>query len=99
MIAFENVSADIAEMIDEKKIAGACAAVAHRGRKIFSFYCGYANIEKEIPIDAESVFRIASMTKPVTAAAVLLCREKGLLALEDRVSKYLPEYGELYLMQ
>lgn len=52
---------------------------------------GWANVEKKIPADAESVYRIASVTKPFVATALMLLVERGVLALDDPVEQYFPE--------
>lgn len=56
---------------------------------------GWANIEQQIPADAESVYRIASVTKPFTAAVMMILIEQGLLALDDPVERFLPEIRNL----
>ena len=99
MDAFEKVQRDISGAVAAKKVAGACAAISYKGKNLFEYCCGFANLEKHTKIAPDSVFRLASMTKPVTAAAVLLCREKGLLDLTDKVSKFIPVYDDLFLAE
>ncbi len=66
--------------------------VAERGKVLFSGGYGFADFEAGFPNTTETPFRIASITKPFTALCVLQLRERGLLDLDDPVSKYLPEY-------
>lgn len=94
---FTEVIGNLSRMIEEKKIAGACAAVYHRGERVLETYQGFADLENGYPITPDSAFRLASMTKPVTAVAALLCREKGLLSLNDPVGRYLPGFRESFL--
>jgi CubicO group peptidase (beta-lactamase class C family) len=61
------------------------------GKLIYVDAEGLANIEKKIPVDAHSMFRIASMTKNFTAIAILKLRDEGKLKLDDPVSLYIPE--------
>jgi CubicO group peptidase (beta-lactamase class C family) len=62
------------------------------GQLLHTGAVGFANLEKKIPADARSVFRIASMTKSFTALAILQLRDAGQLSLEDPVEKHLPEF-------
>lgn len=97
MYDFKEVEENLTRMVREGKIAGASAAVYLAGSPVFEVSCGYADLEKKIALSPKSVFRLASMTKPVTAAAVLICRERGWLALEDPVSRYLPAFQDTFL--
>lgn len=62
------------------------------GQLLHTGSVGFAQLEKKIPADAHSVFRIASMTKSFTALAILKLRDAGRLSLEDPVEKHLPEF-------
>lgn len=75
--------------------AGAVCGVFLDGRPVFTYVSGYADVEKKIPLKENAVFRLASMTKPVTAAAALLCEDRGLLHIEDKVSRYLPAFSHM----
>ncbi len=66
--------------------------VAERGRVIFSGGYGFADAETRLPNTAETTFKIASLTKPFTAVAVMQLAERGLLSLDDPVSAFIPEY-------
>lgn len=72
------------------RVKGASALVLHRGREIYYGVFGEADAEKGIPMQRDTIIRLYSMTKPVTAAAVMLLAERGELDLWDPVSKYLP---------
>lgn len=65
--------------------------VAEKGRVIYARSVGFADMKTRRPLSGKSVFNIASISKQFTAAAVMLCAERGLLRLDDRLSKYLPE--------
>lgn len=81
--------------VAEKKIAGAVAAVARKGKLAYLEPVGVQNLETRAPMTERSLFRIYSMTKPVTAAAVMMLHEAGRFSLTDPVSKYLPEFKEV----
>lgn len=65
--------------------------VAEKGRIIYKKSVGYSDFKTRRPLTDRSVFNLASISKQFTAAAVLLCRERGLLSLDDSLSKYFPE--------
>ena len=69
----------------EHKPPGAALAVAYHGRLVYARGFGHANLEKREPVRPASLFRIASVSKPFTAAAVLHLVEQGRLRLDDRV--------------
>lgn len=84
--------------VTEKKIAGAVAAVARRGRLAYLESVGVQDLESGTPMTERSVFRIYSMSKAVTAAAVMMLWEQGRFRLDDPVSKYLPEFRDVTVL-
>lgn len=72
------------------RVKGASALVLHGGRETYFGAFGEADAERGIPMRRDTIIRLYSMTKPVTAAAVMLLAERGELDLWDPVSKYLP---------
>jgi len=89
-----NITALMQKHVDEKKIAGAVAVVARRGKIAYLQSVGKQNIEADIDMDTNTIFRIASMTKPITSVAVLMLYDDGLIQLDDPVSKYIPEFSK-----
>ena len=79
--------------IAENKIPGAAALVAKDGKIIYEVAYGYQDIENKTPLDINSIFRMASMTKPITSVAIMQLCEKGKLRLTDPVSKYIPSFA------
>lgn len=71
--------------------AGGQVLVTHKGKTIFEKCYGYANIELKVPMSPESVFHVASVTKPFTAMCILILHERGLLNVYDDVRKYIPD--------
>ena len=65
--------------------------VARQGEVLLSQGCQWANWELEVPNTAVTKFRIASITKPFTALAILMLQERGLLDVQDSVCKYLEQ--------
>lgn len=78
--------------VEAKEISGAVTLVARRGRVVEYEAVGQADIEAKRPMTKETLFRLASSSKPVTAVAVLMLMEEGRLKLTDPVSKYIPEF-------
>src|ERR1700692_569945 len=81
--------------VDAEVIPGAVALVMRAGRLAFSEPFGCADRTSHRPMRLDSVFRIASMTKPVTVVAALMLLEQGKLLLTDPVSRYLPELRDV----
>ncbi|MEO5716212.1 MAG: serine hydrolase domain-containing protein [Luteolibacter sp.] len=88
----ELVSGSMKEFIADHQISGAVTLVAD-GEKILHLSAdGMADIEAGKPMATDAVFWIASMTKPITATAVMMMVEEGKISVDDPVSKYLPEF-------
>ena len=90
-----EATALLTQFVAEKKIAGAVAAVARRGKLGYLEAVGVQDLETRAPMTERSLFRIYSMTKPVTAVAVMMLFEAGRFSLADPVSKYLPEFKDV----
>ena len=86
------VGAALQTFVDQKQLAGAVALVWSGGRLVCHDAIGLADLESGRPMAKDSLFWIASMTKPITALGVLMLVEEGKLALEDPVEKHLPEF-------
>lgn len=82
-------------MESQGEIAGAVTLVAMRDRVVQIEATGNANIAKGEPMKDDSLFWIASMTKPVTATAILMLQDEAKLSVDDPVAKYVPELGDL----
>jgi CubicO group peptidase (beta-lactamase class C family) len=91
----DDATALLKFFVEEQRVAGAVAAVARRGRLAYLQAAGYADLQSKTPMTEASLFRIYSMTKPVTAVAALMLLEEGRFALADPVARYLPEFGKV----
>src|SRR5688572_2602743 len=78
--------------VAEQKIAGAVAAVARRGQIGYLEAVGVQDLQTRVPMTERSLFRIYSMTRPVTAVAVMMLHEEGRFALDDPVARFIPEF-------
>src|SRR5262245_52280584 len=79
-------------LVAEKKIAGAVAAVARHGKLAYLESAGVQDLETRAPMTERSLFRIYSMSKPVTAVAAMMLHERGRFELSDPVAKFIPEF-------
>lgn len=73
-------------------IAGSVTLVARKGRLVYLEAQGLMDLESKKPMRTDSIFRLASMTKPITSLAVMMLHEEGRFLLNDPVSKFLPEF-------
>ena len=78
--------------IAAKDLTGAVTLVARRSKVVQFAAFGTTDLESNAPMRTDTLFRLASMTKPVTAVAILMLMEEGKLILSDPVSKYIPEF-------
>jgi CubicO group peptidase (beta-lactamase class C family) len=90
-----GVGAALQEQIDRHEIAGAVTMVVSKDRVLHLETTGLADMAAHKPMQADTVFWIASMTKPITATAVLMLQDEGKLDVHDPVAKYLPEFANL----
>lgn len=80
--------------INGDEIKGVSLCVIHKGDTVYFRQFGMADVARNIPMTKDSIFRCYSMTKPVTAAAVMSAVEKGLISLSDTVDMYLPGFRD-----
>ncbi len=93
----EKVLTTLHKDLENANIAGASVIVAQSGEILLDEQVGYSNILTKAPLKPNSIFRLASMTKPVTAIAFLIGIEKGWFSPNDKVSQHFPEYANLYV--
>lgn len=91
-VRLEAATELLEQFVAGRKIAGAVAGVARQGRLAYLRAIGVQDFETRAPMTERSIFRIYSMTKPVTAVAAMMLHEEGRFQLSDQVSKYLPEF-------
>src|ERR1039458_1762200 len=93
--SFAAVSNAMQECIAKQEMAGVVTLIATRDKALNLQAAGWADIAAKAPMRAETICWIASMTKPITATAVLMLQDEGKLSVDDPVAKYLPELGDL----
>jgi len=87
-----RIDAAVDKALAEQRIVGATVLVAHDGRLAYSRHAGLADREAGRPVADDTIFRLASLTKPMVTAAALALVEAGVIALEDPVTRWLPDF-------
>jgi len=89
----DGVDAGLQALIDKGELAGAVTLVARHGRVARRSVLGFDSLEKKTKLKTDTVFRIFSMTKPVTAVAMMILHDKGLWKPDDPVGKFIPAFN------
>src|SRR6201988_1273288 len=90
--------ASIREAIDAGLLAGAVTLLWRSGEVLQVNELGHRDVDPNLPMQRDTIFRIASMTKPVTVAAAMTVVDEGKLALTDPVAKWLPELSDMRVL-
>ena len=90
----KNIDKHFNRYVDEGRLSGYAVAVARHGKVAHFGMYGHKDSETSAPITDDTMYRIYSMTKPVTSIALMMLVERGLLQLTDPVSKFIPPFGE-----
>jgi CubicO group peptidase (beta-lactamase class C family) len=97
-VNLDGNQASIREAIDAGLLAGAVTMVWQAGKVLQVNELGHRDVHAGLPMQRDTIFRIASMSKPVTVAAAMSMIEDGLLALTDPVTRWLPELADVRVM-
>ncbi len=92
--ALAQVTANLQAHVDAGHIAGVVAAVLKDGKLVYHEALGQRDIATASPMPEDALFRIYSMTRPVTSLAAMILWEEGYFKLDDPISKYLPEFAQ-----
>lgn len=85
--------------IDQKQYSGLVSMVARKGSVVHLKAFGNMSVDNDTPIQTDTLFRIYSMTKPITAVAAMILYEEGKFHLNEPVSKYLPEFADVKVLK
>jgi CubicO group peptidase (beta-lactamase class C family) len=94
----KRVSAGMQRYIDQGQVAGTVSLISRRGQIAFLDAQGHMDREAKTPMRTDSIFRLASMTKPIASVALMMLFEEGRFLLNDPVSKYLPEFKDMKVL-
>ncbi len=92
-----QVNKNVLPFVERGALAGAVMLVADRDKTLTVETAGYSDVAGKVPIAANGLFWIASMSKPVTGTALMVVVDEGKVQLDDPVEKYLPEFRGLWL--
>lgn len=93
--AVAQLRADLDKAVAAREIPGATVVIMRGDRVLADVTTGWADIEKKRPLRRDAIFRLYSMSKPITSVAIMMLAEQGKLRLDDPVSKYLPELANV----
>lgn len=93
-----NLEDSIGQYVEEGQIAGA-AMLSWRDGTMDAACVGWRDLERRLPVKRDTIFRIASMTKPITAVLALMLHEEGRFALDDAISDWVPEFSDMRVLR
>ncbi len=96
---FNELDDLLSSYVNSNKLAGVVAAVVSPNEKLFSTVIGCRELEGKAPMEWDSIFRIYSMTKPITSIAAMILWEEGAFDLDDPMADYLPTFRETKVME
>jgi CubicO group peptidase (beta-lactamase class C family) len=91
----QRISAKMQAYVDEGKVAGMITTVARRGQTVHLEKTGWMDREAQRPMELDAIFRIASMTKPITAVAIMTLYEEGYFTLNTPISAFIPGFQDV----
>ena len=88
-----RITAMMKDLVDQGRVAGTVTLVARNGKVVYHEAAGRRDIEKNVPMTTDTLFRIASMSKAITSVAVMMLVEEGRVHLDDPVSRFIPSFA------
>ncbi len=87
---------DLASFLKEKNIPSSDIIIYHGHKEVYRFMCGYKDSAKTIPLKGDELYYLYSATKVITCTAAMRLVERGIIGIDEPVSKYIPEYADIY---
>src|SRR6476619_7796186 len=94
-----SIEAALGTYVDAGALAGAATLVWRDGRVVQTAALGSRDLVTNLPVERDTIFRIASMTKPVTTVAALTLYDEGRFALDEPITRYAPELARLRVLR
>src|SRR5690348_7168675 len=88
----------VQQIIDSGELAGAATLVWKNGVARTACF-GWRDIERKLPVERDTIFRIASMSKPITSVAALTLVDENRIALNDPIARYAPEFSHMRVLR
>uniref|UniRef100_Q01T45 Beta-lactamase n=1 Tax=Solibacter usitatus (strain Ellin6076) TaxID=234267 RepID=Q01T45_SOLUE len=92
------MSETLQHIVESGQLAGAATLVWKNGTAQTTCF-GWRDIERNLPVEQDTIFRIASMTKPITSVAALMLVDEGRIALNDPITRYAPEFSQMRVLR
>jgi CubicO group peptidase (beta-lactamase class C family) len=99
MASSDSLTAALQAFVDAGSLAGLAARVWRNGHEAQTTCVGWRDMEAALPVEHDTLFRIASLSKPITSAAALLLWEEGKFALTDPISRWAPEFSTMRVLR
>ena len=93
-----NIESRMKSDLDANNVSGASVLVKQSGKTVYKNHFGTVSPESDVAVSDNTIFRLASMTKPITAVAALILVQRGMLSLDDPVEKYIPKFRTTFLI-
>src|SRR5580698_4447722 len=97
--ALAQIAPALQGVIDAGDLSGFVTLIWRRGEEVQFNALGQRDIERGAPMTRDTLFRIASMTKPITSVAALMLIEEGKLSLSDPITKWMPEFAGMKVLK
>lgn len=98
-MAEDLIAASLGEFVEAGMLAGAATLVWQDGKVIQAAGVGWRNLEHKLPMTRDTLFRIASMTKPLTSTLALMLYDEGRFALSDPITRWAPEFARMRVLR
>ena len=96
-MSFEEVKRLMDDSVENHGVPCSDIVITHKGKQVFRYMNGTSDDEKKVPVQGNESYFLYSATKPITCTGALQLYEKGKISLDDKVSDYIPEYGNLWV--
>tara|TARA_R110002072_G_scaffold142853_2_gene288568 strand:- start:28711 stop:29892 length:1182 start_codon:yes stop_codon:yes gene_type:complete len=93
----KRIDAFTQRYIDDEMVAGTVTLVARKGKVVHFSAQGMKDVERNMPMTTDTIFRMASMTKPIASVALMMLYEEGWFQLDDPISDWLPEFSNMMI--
>jgi CubicO group peptidase (beta-lactamase class C family) len=97
--AISRLDSTLQSYVNSGNVAGISALIFEKDQEVYFNAFGFANVEKQIPMDRNTIAQIYSMTKPITGTALMTLWEEGKFQLDDPLEKYAPEFANMKVYQ
>ena len=86
-------------LIEQQQLAGVSTVIWRRGQLVHAAVAGVRDLDQGLPMERDTIFRIASMTKPITSVAALMLWEEGRFALDEPITRWAPEFSQMRVLR